>query len=269
MSANFALRPGHAVTSRQGAPGPNRPASQSLVIHHLSHSQVQSFQTCPRKWHYEKVEHAPRERTPASLVFGIAVHDALALQNEAALHGEAIDAPEAFVKAWSATVTEAGVPVHYGKDTADDLLTKGRALTAAYTPPPGIIGVEQAFTVELASDLPPVEGRIDLIRQREDAGLVLGDLKTSASRLLSDTYAAEAQLGLYDIAYPSAAHEVIVLGKLKAPTVTSQPITPLPAASVVRQYREVHHAMVSGVRFACRGWQCDGCPFGDRCSRDG
>lgn len=245
------------------------PAAQAVAVHHLSHSQVQSFQTCPRKWHYEKVENAPRERTPASLVFGIAVHDALAFQNEAALHGDSIDAPDAFVKAWSATIAAAGVPVHYGKDSADDLLTKGRALVAIYTPPPGIIGIEQPFSVELAPDLPPVEGRIDLIRQREDRALVLGDLKTSASRLLSDTYAAEAQLGLYDFVYPAAEYEVIVLGKLKTPTVTVQPIIPLPAASVVRQYREVYHAMVSGVRYACRGWQCDGCAFADRCAREG
>ena len=36
-------------------------------------------------------------------------------------------------------MAEAAVPVHYGTDDADDLLAKGRALVAAYTPPPGII----------------------------------------------------------------------------------------------------------------------------------
>ena len=240
----------------------------SLSIKHLSHSQIQTFQSCPRKWYYDKVVKASRERIPANLVFGIAVHDALAQQHEAALQGGTVDAPAAFMEAWS-TATAHGIPIHYGKDTAEDLQSKGRALTSAYSVPPGIVGVEQPFTVELAPDLPPVEGRIDLIRQRDDGALVLGDLKTSASRMLSETYAAEAQLGLYDIAYPSAAHEVIVLGKLKTPTVTYQPITPMPAASVVRQYREVHLAMTAGVRYACRGWQCDGCPFLDRCTREG
>lgn len=241
----------------------------TLTLDHLSHSQVQSFLTCPRKWRYEKVEQAERERTPATLVFGIAVHDALAQVNEAAIHGESVDASAAFVKAWSATIASAGAPIHYGKDTADDLLTKGRSLVEAYIPPPGIVGVEQPFSVELDPSLPPVEGRIDLIRQREDGGLVLGDLKTSATRTLSDTTAAEAQLGLYDVAYPAADYEVVVFGKLKTPSVTTQPITPLSRPSVVKLYQEVHHAMVSGVRYACRGWQCESCQFRDRCTRDG
>jgi len=190
--------------------------------------------------------------------------------NEAALTGEAFDAAAGFVSAWKVAIDQAGAPVHYGRDDADDLLAKGRALAAAYTPPPGIIGVEQPFTVTLDPDLPPVEGRIDLIRRIPETGeLAIADLKTSSSRLLNETDAVEAQLGLYDVAYPAAKHEVVVLGKLKTPTVTIQPITPWPAAKVVKHYREVYSAMTSGVRYAVRGWQCDGCAFADRCREEG
>ena len=241
----------------------------SAATPHLSHSQVQSFTICPRKWNYDKVMHAPKERVGSALVFGVAVHDALAEVNEAALAGTRIDAPAAFLAAWKATVVEAGVPVSFGKDDADDLLAKGRALVAAYEPPPGIIGVEQPFTVELDPSLPPVEGRIDLIRRTETGDLAIVDLKTAASRLLTDTHAVEAQLALYDVAYPAAAWEVIVLGKLKSPTVTIQAITPWPRHQLVRQYEEVNFAMQAGVRYANRGWQCDGCQFADRCRKEG
>lgn len=237
---------------------------------HLSHSQVQSFTMCPRKWHYEKIEHAPKERIGSALVFGIAVHDALAAVNEAALHGERIDASAAFITTWRTTIAEAGIPVHYGKDDADDLLAKGRGLVAAYEPPSGIIiGVEQPFIVELDTDLPPIQGRIDLIRRTSTGDLAIADIKTAASRVLTDTHAVESQLGLYDIAYPAACHEVIVLGKLKTPTVTIQPITPWPEPQVRRHYQEVYHAMQTGVRYAIRGWQCDGCQFADRCRKEG
>jgi len=128
----------------------------AIAIDHLSHSQVQSFTLCPRKWSYEKVERAPKERVGSALIFGIALHDALAAANEAALTGEGFDAATGFVTAWKATIDEASVPVQYGKDDADDLIAKGRALAHAYTPPPGIIGVEQPFTIELDPDLPPV-----------------------------------------------------------------------------------------------------------------
>ncbi len=239
------------------------------VIDHLSHSQIQSFLLCARKWTYSHVELVPKERVGSALVFGIALHDACAAANEAALTGEGYDAPAGFVLAWKVTIDQAGVPVHYGKDGADDLLAKGRALAAAYTPPSGIIGVEQPFTVELDPDLPSVEGRIDLIRRTETGDLAIADLKSSSSKVLIETDAVEAQLALYDLAYPAAKHEVIVLAKTKVPTVTIQAITPWPRHQLVRQYQEVHHAMQAGVRFANRGWQCDGCQFADRCKKEG
>jgi CRISPR/Cas system-associated exonuclease Cas4 (RecB family) len=238
------------------------------VVDHLSHSQVQSFTICPRKWHYDKVEHAPKERVGSALIFGVAVHDTLAQVNEAALHGERIDPPKVFLSTWKITAAEAAVPIHYGKDDADDLLAKGRGLVAAYEPPSGIIGVEQPFTVDLDPELPPVEGRIDLIRRTETGELAIADIKTAGTRILTDTHAVEAQLALYDVAYPATQHEVIVLGKLKVPTVTIQKITPWPRRQLVRHYQEVHAAMSAGIRYAVRSWACDGCQFADRCQKD-
>jgi hypothetical protein len=235
---------------------------------HLSHSQVQTFTGCPRKWTYEKVEQAPRECVPAALAFGSAVHDALAGVNEAALHGERVDAPASFVVAWKEAIA-GDLPVHYGKDDADDLLAKGRALVGAYTPPSGIIGVEQPFSVSLDPDLPPIEGRIDLIRRDERGDLTLADLKTAGTRTLSDTNGIEAQLALYDCAYPAARHEAIVLAKLKTPVVTVQAITIWPFHRLVTTYREVYAAMQAGIRFAVRGWHCDGCQFRNRCVEEG
>lgn len=241
----------------------------TAALDHLSHSQIQTFTLCPRKWHYDKVEAALRERVGSALIFGIALHDACAAANEAAFTGEGYDAAAGFVAAWKLAIEQAGAPVHYGKDGADDLTAKGRALAAAYTPPSGIIGVEQPFTVVLATDLPPVEGRIDLIRRTETGDLAIADLKSSSSRLLTETDAVEAQLSLYNEAYPATRHEAIVLGKLKVPTVTIQAITPWPRQQLVNHYREVHDAMTAGVRYAVRGWACESCSFATRCRRDG
>jgi len=237
------------------------------TLDHLSHSQVQSFAICPRKWHYEKVEHAPKERIGSALIFGCAVHDTLAAVNESTLHGDRVDAGSLFLTTWKTTVEQADAPVYFGKDSADDLFGKGTALVRAYVPPSGIIGVEQPITVDLP-DLPSISGRIDLIRRDDDGNLVLADLKTSGTKMLGDTHAVEAQLGLYDIAYPAAKHEVIVLGKLKTPTINVQSIVPWSFGKVHQHFSEVHHAMVNGVRYANRGWQCDGCSFLNRCQRD-
>jgi RecB family exonuclease len=241
----------------------------AIAVDHLSHSQVQTYMACPRQWTYSKIEHAPREQVGVALVLGSAVHAALALANEAALHGERIDAGAAFATAWKQAVAEAAAPIHYGADAPDDVLAKGRALAAAYEPPPGIVGVEQAFDLMLDPALPPITGRIDLIRRNEAGELVLADIKTSASRTLSDTAAVEAQLGLYDLAYPAAQHEVVVIAKLKQPVVTVQSVTPWPQARLVRTYTEVHQAMVAGIRFAHRSWACASCSFAGRCRAEG
>jgi CRISPR/Cas system-associated exonuclease Cas4 (RecB family) len=249
------------------APGPAASGAR-CAPDHLSHSQVQEYVLCPRRWWFNKIENAPREQVGSALIFGSAVHDTIAAVNEAALHGERIDAPAHFLTAWKRAVTDASAPIHFGKDDSDDLVAKGRSLVGIYTPPPGIIGVEQPFEVELAPDLPVVQGRIDLVRSEGDA-LILADIKTAASRTLTDTHAVEAQLALYDLAYPATRHEVIVAAKLKAPVITVQPITPWPTATLIRHYREVHQAMVHGVRYALRGWACESCPFATRCRQEG
>ena len=185
--------------------------------------------------------------------------------NEAALYGEKIDAQTAFLTAWKAAVA-GEVPVHYGKDDADDLLTKGKALVSGYVPPGGIIGVEQPFRFEL-DDLPPIEGRIDLIRKEGD-NLILADLKTSGTKVVTETDSVEAQLGLYNIVYPATHHEIIVLAKLKVATITVQPIVPWNEHQVKNHYNEVYAAMKAGIRYAVRGWQCQGCSFYNRCQKD-
>ena len=238
------------------------------ALDHLSHSQIQSFLICPRKWHYEKIEHAQKEQVSSNLIFGVAVHDALAAVNEAALVGDSVDVVATFIGAWKTTIEKSGTTVHYGKDDADSLLEKGKELVKLYKAPKNIIGVEQPFTVEVDSELPPVEGRIDLIRRDDDGNLTISDLKTSGTKILSDTYAAESQLGLYNFAYPAAKHEVIVLGKLKTPTITVQPIQAWSHDLIHQQYREVHDAMKHGIRYANRGWQCTGCQFYNRCQKD-
>lgn len=243
-------------------------AAPPRPLDHLSHSQVQRFTSCPRSWSYAYVERAPRERLPATLAFGIAVHDTLAAVNEAHLLGHTLPVRDHFVAAWR-TAIAGEVPVAYGAASADDLLGTGIALVTAYRPPDDIVGVEQPFTVVLDPDLPPVTGRIDLIRRDAQGDLVLVDLKTAATRQLADTQAVAAQLALYDWAYPAVHHEAVVLGKRKTPSIVHQPITPWPLPQLLQHYREVYAAMVVGVRFAIRGWACAGCPFAERCRREG
>lgn len=246
---------------------PSNHGSDSVGEPHLSHSQVSGFTDCPRRWHYSHVEQAPRERTSIALLLGSALHEAAAQANEAALAGTTCDAVASFSSAFDAALTTSPVPVH-GQEEASDLRTKGIALAAAYKPPPDIIGVEQPFILTLAPDLPPVTGRIDLIRKDEAGRLILADLKSTATKTLADPAAVAAQLGLYDCAYPASSHEAILLVKTKVPSIAVVPVRAWSRGQVVRHYREVHHAMQAGVRYAVRSWSCPSCPYRDRCAAD-
>jgi len=237
----------------------------AAAIDHLSHSQIASFVGCPRKWHYDKVLNVAPERTGAALAFGSALHEALAVMNEAALLGVVADPKAVFLRRWGEALENQAAPLHFGKDDADDLLAKGLALLAAYQPPSGIVGVEEAIEVSLDPELPPIHGRIDLIRRGEEGDLILVDLKTSASKRIAEPSAVEAQLALYQEAYPAARHEVILLTKQVKPSISTVAVTPWPRGRLVLHYREVFLAMRAGIRYAVRGWHCGSCAFRDRC----
>lgn len=240
----------------------------TFPMHHLSHSQVQSFTSCPRRWHYEKVQHCQPERTPAALAFGSALHEALAAANEAALLGTKSDAKAIFLRRWREALDDRVTPIHFGRDDGDDLLEKGLALVAAYQVPDGIVGVEEAIEVELDSELPPIQGRIDLIRRDAAGELILVDLKTSSSKAIAEPSSVEAQLALYQEAYPAARHEVILLAKQAKVSIQTVVVTPWPRSRLVLHYREVYSAMRAGVRYTVRGWHCAGCAFRDRCAAE-
>ena len=234
---------------------------------HLSFSQLRTYCECPRKWTYEKVQHVAPERVPASLAFGAAVHDAVEAVNLAAMAGERIDAGAAFSTSWSGFTAKDAVPLAVDDDEADGLEAKGRALAAIYQPPPGIVAVEQQIEVELDPVLPPLVGRVDIIRQI-DTGLVVTDVKTSSTKVLSDTEMLAAQLGLYAIAYPAVRCEAAVLFKGKIPVQTTQVVEPWPEPRLRTWAVELFDAMKVGVRFAHRGRNCRTCQYRDRCAAD-
>lgn len=240
-----------------------------MNIHHLSHSSVQTFQGCPRRWSYKHAG-VDVERTPVALAFGVAVHDGAAAKSEQVFTGcGPVNVGVAtFAGTWDGMVAAKTAPLHLGSAAPDELRTLGLKLIDLYEPPKRLVGVEQSVEIRLADDLPPVHGRVDLLYQDEGGGLVVADLKTSCARIISDTASVEAQLTLYAEEFP-ARLEAIVLAKLKTPVITVQPITPWPRERLVNLYRETYAAMRSGVRYAVRSTtMCPSCPYRDRCERD-
>jgi hypothetical protein len=243
-------------------------AMASTPTTHLSFSQLRGYVECPRAWYYQKVAQVEPERVPASLAFGSAVHAACAAVNEAAMYGEWVNAALVFDRAWAPYTAADAVPLALGdEDEAAALAAKGRAMVTAYKAPKHIVAVEQRVEIEIDPDLPPLVGYIDLLRQADD-GLVVADVKTSATRVISDVEMLAAQLGLYGMAYPVVRSEAIVLFKGKVPAQTVQGVTPWSLNRLRTWAIEVHAAMRAGIRFAHRSRNCRTCQFRDRCAAD-
>ncbi len=106
---------------------PNQAAERITGRNYLSHSQISTMRSCPRKFAFLYVEKAAADFIPASLIFGGSIHAALELYFRARLEGLAVT-QEALLSAyhdgWRQQRHKTGieVPVQFGKDQSEDTL---------------------------------------------------------------------------------------------------------------------------------------------------
>lgn len=250
---------------------------------YVSWSQLTSFRSCPRKWHYSHVEAVESEFIASSLLFGSAIHTAVQHHYEQHLAGtpcEANELHDAFIQAWKDELKD-GTPVKYGKtENESDLFDLAHRMLDAFAlselaqPEGAVVGVEETFVGSVSPELPDLHARIDLITQQTD-GIQLIDLKTSKSRWpehRADQDAdqlliyAEAAKSLSDGQTISLAYGVVT--KAKTPAVQVLPV----ACDVDRVQQTtdlmvpIWHAMKAGVDFASPSpMNCSTCPFQSRC----
>jgi putative RecB family exonuclease len=281
------------MESRSRAPAPaQRPpnlAAQNITGRpYLSHTQISTMRTCPRKFAFLYVEHAPPDFIPSSLIFGGAIHYALELYYRTKLEG--LPAPHgglmaAYSNAWDIQKAKTGadVPVRFNKDEtrqsldalADRIITSFLASPLA-NPKGVILGVEEELRVELDPDLPDLLAKVDLLTET-DASLHVIDFKTSRSRW-TDKKAVEnaEQLLLYGttmqsmsqgLGRPTKLHFAI-LTKAKTPVVQllAVPTDKDRLAGLTESVRQVWQAIQAGNFYPSPSpMNCATCPFRSRC----
>ena len=88
---------------------------------HLSHSQVQEFTQCPRRYHLHVRPGLLPEFMPSGLLLGSALHEALAAYHQGRLEGKELgldDLCAAFLERWG----KEQMPVEYGKGESEESL---------------------------------------------------------------------------------------------------------------------------------------------------
>lgn len=277
------------ICSTEANPHPRLRASGGLDLpDHFSFSSMQQFHSCPRKWFYSYLLKAPRERQPSTLLFGAALHEALAYLHLSVKKGRVPDLATlegAFRSQWSRLGAE--TKICYGKtETREGLFRMARELLRlvleASPEKVRILAVERQVNLKLPGFTVDIVGRVDLIIEVDGIVWVV-DLKTSRNTLSADQVAqGSAQLALYTAALQAeGVQELIpsrarlqVLRKIKKPKLEAVDVD-IGAASLERAkrmlgdtWRLIESAASSGAFPTRPGWACPSCPFRDRCQKD-
>lgn len=243
---------------------------------HISYSMINEFLSCPRKFHLHRRLRLPPAFVPSALIFGSAIHEAIACYQQGRLEGREVEQEkllQVFAQRWDSEK----LPVRFNKgEDSDGLLDMAIALIGAFMQEPATCGqplaVEQNVRTRLGENIPELWGVIDLLEESEE-GLVLTDFKTASSRRTQDG----AQLVLYKAAlqalgYPgaqSAKIRYVILVKNKKPVVQIQEPHQMPhhLSKLMSLFESSWEAIKRGVKHPVPGWQCGTCQWKHRCDQ--
>lgn len=256
-------------------------------LDHLSWSSISSYRSCPRRFAYAYIEHAPAERRSAALPFGSAVHRAIELLHQARLEGAKLpgltDLTAAYENSWQKETAE-GPELAFGKAEdpktlnalAERMLAAYRQHVAESVTAGQLLAIEHSERFNIVAEAPPLEARLDRVELDGDV-LLVTDTKTSKNRW-NDTKIRESQpqvvlygFGLIGMRNAMGAKrirarfEVLTKGKKPTIQVIEPEITRDDALRVRELVGETWRAITAGVFPRRESYSCDQCPFRVRC----
>ncbi|MCA9670680.1 MAG: PD-(D/E)XK nuclease family protein [Myxococcales bacterium] len=252
---------------------------------HTSVSALTCFLRCPRQYRYRYIDRVTPEHRADTLVFGSAIHAALAAFYRTLQSGRSPTAKSmrhTFLIALDVEVRRADPPILYRSHDLDALRRLGLEMLDVFhvgaLRPRRVLGVEQAFSIALVDDygMPiPVRlvGAFDAVIETDRVRVV--EHKTAARRWSSSQLEHDLQLSAYSLAAPymglgNAGLQLNVLLKTKTPKlVVHRPERGARAhAEFIEIAQSVLRAVDAGVDHPLRGWHCRGCCYRQRCTRE-
>jgi CRISPR/Cas system-associated exonuclease Cas4 (RecB family) len=252
---------------------------------HVSFSQVTTYLLCPEKFNQAYVKgRLPAHRAPA-LVFGSAIHEALAWYHECLMAGTLKPSLADLSRVFDIKFAEGGegpIPVMWdGEEGRERLAKLGREVLGVYhetSTPYRVLAVEKAFSIvrtDSRTGEPHEEmlsGVVDLVEQDADGTIYITELKTSARRFDDIRLRCDHQVSVYSAArsalgFPDAKLRFRVLLKTKKPSIETYEVQrdELQVAETGRVIDQVLRAVDMGIFYPVRGWQCAACPYRATC----
>ncbi|HOX57860.1 MAG TPA: PD-(D/E)XK nuclease family protein [Verrucomicrobiota bacterium] len=265
-------------------------ASSALALlraeRHVSASALTSYLTCPAAYRYRYIVQLKPTHRPGPLVFGGAIHSALAEFYNALRDRKPEPSLEAIQAAFSAALKRSfseSPPVLLDNDqTEESLLETGLGILKVFHEaaprPHRVVGVEEPFSVEIhdpdTGEVPPVKlvGAYDVVAQEEDGRYAVIEHKTAAKRWAEDRLNNDNQVTAYTLAAPSMGLgevnvQLQVLLKQKTPAMVIHRLTrsEQDQRDFLRVACGVLKAIDAGAYYPIKGWQCRTCQFGGVC----
>ena len=253
---------------------------------HVSASQVQTYLLCPERFRLQYVACRPPSHRSGDLVFGSAIHGALAEYHRRLQASPESPVPcDDLLKAFEQHMSEGQrgpVPVMWEDDnTPDKLDAIGRGLLEMYhqtVPHHRILAVEKEFHLPRRDSVSGrdleecIVGVVDVVEQDADGIVWITELKTAGRRFDDIRLSYDHQATIYGIAratlgYPEAHVRFRVLLKTKKPAIESYELRRdgLQIAETKRVVHQVLRAVDAGIFYPQRGWQCANCPYRAAC----
>jgi len=256
---------------------------------HISHSQIFTYLNCSLKYYFSYVEGRMPEHRPAAMLFGSAIHAAIARYYKSVLKKGKPEPlslyQDLFHDHWNWETEDTGIPIAY-KDgqNKEDLLNEGQLLVKTFyenAQPMEVVGVEEPYSSVLYDEEGnPTDfkliGIVDCIQRDKDGNLIIIDNKTANRAYSQDKITQDLQMTVYSYllcanklmpAKADTTHRFDVLLKLKKPRLDSYYTTRSAAdrKRLAKIINQVLRGIEAGVFFPNPSWMCSDCQYAQAC----
>jgi len=258
----------------------NTARNQLFAEEHQSASAIGMYLRCPRSYRFKYISKVPAETRNASMILGIAIHEALAYfyeQLRAGREASLLEMSVLFAEKlqYELSRTDAPPVVYSEKEDPAVLLLCGADLLNAFWQsaerPHQMVEIEMPFNVELVPGARFV-GVFDAVVQDADGTYRILEHKTAAKRWTADRIANDLQVSLYTeaatmLGFGDARVDIQLLLKTKTPAfeVVPAPRSRRDLDDALELLAGVSRAAEEGIFYAVRDWQCNGCAYASLC----
>jgi len=250
---------------------------------HLSASSIGKYIDCGLLYRLSKIDKIPPESVADTMLFGNAIHWAIALINQGRMVGHLLDLRDiyqCFEERWISSVEKTpDIQYSKGKDF-ETLMNEGKRLLEAYYNNGvddgfKVLSIEEPFSFTIPGLSVPIIGITDCIEEDESGMIIVTDYKTKAKAYSEKEINSDMQLTLYQMAMKAGEYKdreimvrFVALIKTKVPKVEQYWAmrTELEEKRLSKKAIGVWEGISKGVFLPADGhWKCTNCGYKKAC----